>query len=181
MSNTPALDRSSPSEPVAVRRGEVVESRGVEPPTNRPLSPDGMGGRIVATEECQRPRQDAALQGSGEASGRPEIPSARWDEAAAKIPAFAKKLAPVYALLGWTWYSGDVPTEAKIAETLTRLLSSVREQGLIMARTGGLRVSTDVDELDTWTITLGFQVEERVYVHSWEIEAAPPGPQVAPS
>lgn len=67
----------------------------------------------------------------------------------AAIPDFARKIAPVYSLLGWKWTPGasaSVPNAAQIEETLRVLLHSAKKNDAGECRTGGLAVWIDDSE-----------------------------------
>lgn len=68
------------------------------------------------------------------------------DRLTMKIPAFAAKVAPIYAVLGWKWRrendgtGGFIPTAVQIEAELIRLSESVRKPDCGQCRTGGLSV-----------------------------------------
>ena len=71
----------------------------------------------------------------------------------AKVPAIAKRLAPVYAVLQWRWaVTGNydqfyVPNEIQIADCLHRLITDmdIREDGSASVGSGGFEVYASVD------------------------------------
>ena len=52
-----------------------------------------------------------------------------WKDALREAaPAFAKQVAPVYAMLGWTWHDSPTPPdEARILKTLHDLIDNASE------------------------------------------------------
>ena len=65
------------------------------------------------------------------------------------IPDFARKIAPIYKMLEWTWWSKelhdyDIPSASEIAETLNMLLDNLGENQSVSG--GGLCVSHDKAE-----------------------------------
>lgn len=101
-------------------------------------------------------------------------PAARaWDEALARVPAFAARVQPLYAALDWRWglTSPAVPTAAEIERCLADLIAHVRraveaapDQDWLgrWSRTGGLRVTCGLDVLGCVAITLAFAVEDEI-------------------
>lgn len=78
-----------------------------------------------------------------------------------KVPDFAKKIQPLYQLLGWTWggVKSFVPKAKEIEEALYRLISDIDEKSLF-TRTGGLTVYIkDKDELG-----MEFTVSEVIFL-----------------
>ena len=65
----------------------------------------------------------------------------RLDRAKADLvemaPAFAKKVAPIYALLDWKWTGFGVPDESAILASLLHLIDSL-DESMGSIRTGGL-------------------------------------------
>ena len=77
-----------------------------------------------------------------------------------KVPAFTKKVAPLYRWLGWKWAGVGVPSEADIERELYRLIDNVIAQGLKSCATGGLVVGINVADKEAY---MAFSVDECVY------------------
>lgn len=84
----------------------------------------------------------------------------------AKVWSFARTVAPLYAVLRWTWavdthsQQAYIPGAADIARVLTRLIDDaiVREEGFASA-TGGLRVWAEMHADGSIDARLVFEVE----------------------
>jgi len=61
-------------------------------------------------------------------------------------PAFAKKVAPIYQALNWSWfYLESYPAEDQIYEHIVELIEQLSDDVLFVS-SGGIRVSIDEDE-----------------------------------
>lgn len=103
-------------------------------------------------------------------------PARAWDEALARVPAFAARVQPLYAALDWRWVHGDlanlrVPDVDRIAATLADLIERVRRTVEQLpdgewlgrwSRSGGLGVTCELDLVGCVAITLAFSVEDEI-------------------
>ena len=87
-----------------------------------------------------------------------------------KVAPFARKIAPVYKALDWTWYGCDrndkiIPDAVDIAIALTKMIEKLRETGYLYVATGGLAVKIEEDSEDRSCLTgrIDFQMYEEVY------------------
>lgn len=104
---------------------------------------------------------------------------AALDKLEPHIEPFAKKVAPIYAMLDWRW-SGtlpdQVPQEADIAATIRELIRLRRENsGDGASSTGGLQVVThqEANYSDEDTNDWVAYIEFAVTAHSWDRPETP--------
>ena len=78
-------------------------------------------------------------------------------------PAFAKKVAPIYKLLHWTWAETNgnrVPTESKILATLVRIITELDlKKHNWEISTGGLLVGFTQLSKDCYQPIMKFELE----------------------
>ena len=74
-----------------------------------------------------------------------------------KSPDFAKDVAPIFALMGWTW-GKETPDEDRILERLFRLINDM--DGCTTLATGRLFVTISLDEREA---VLGLEYTSNIY------------------
>lgn len=91
------------------------------------------------------------------------------DRVTMKIPAFAAKVAPIYAVLNWKWLcetdgtGGFIPDAVKIEAALIKLCESVRKPDCGQSRTGGLSVWCETNDNGTLEAGMDMTISTEIY------------------
>ena len=84
----------------------------------------------------------------------------------AEAPAFAAKIAPVYALLKWQWTAGKeahVPDEHEIRDALFNLIAGLLEMNVLSQSSGGLRAWIERGETGQLDAGISLTIDENYY------------------
>lgn len=84
-----------------------------------------------------------------------------------EIPDFAKRVAPIYKILRWTWWGKEIPDKHRITKVLNQqmedMTENVKNEGF---STGGLSIEIEYDAEDGSTVgMIGFTYKHRVYAY----------------